>query len=53
MLPMERDGHVRDFMEDLQIRHVLFVIMDIYMIQYRIVVDRDVVPVIHSTMEFV
>lgn len=29
---MERDGHVRDFMEDLQIRHVLFVIMDISMI---------------------
>ena len=39
---MVRDGHVRDFMDEVQTLHVHSVIMVIYIIQLQIVVIQNV-----------
>ena len=50
---MVRGGHVRDFMDEVQIPHVHSVIMVMYIIQQQIVVIQNVELGIPCIMEFV
>ena len=50
---MVRDGHVRDFMDEVQIPHVHSVIMVMYIIQQRIVVIQNVELDLPQVMESV
>gem|GEM_PF-1278441 len=50
---MVRDGHVRDFMDEVQTLHVHCVIMVMYIIQQQIVVIQNVELDIPCTMDIV